>query len=53
MASARSFLLVLGAVFAVTGLVVARTVDDLLGLGILVVGAFLVILPFTAYRPEE
>lgn len=53
MASARVFLAVLGGTFAAAGLIIARTVDALLGLGILIVGAFLLILPFTASRPDE
>jgi hypothetical protein len=51
--AARSFLFVLGASFAVAGVVVARMVDALIGLGVLIVGAFLLILPFTALGPED
>jgi hypothetical protein len=51
--SARSFLVVLGAAMAVAGVAVAKMVDTLIGLGILIVGAFLLILPFTALGPED
>ena len=53
MAAARSFLLVLGASMAVAGVIVAKMMDALIGLGILIVGAFLLILPFTARGPED
>lgn len=52
-AAARSFLFVLGGSIAVAGVVVAKTMDALIGLGILIVGAFLLILPFTALGPED
>ncbi len=52
-ASARAFLAVLGLAFAVAGLAVAWIFDRLTGLGILIVGAFLLILPFTRSREDE
>lgn len=53
MDAARTFLLVLGLSFACIGILLASAVDPLIGLGVLVVGAFLLILPFAAIGPEE
>lgn len=53
MDAARAFLLVLGLSFACIGILLASAVDPLIGLGVLVVGAFLLILPFAAIGPEE
>ncbi len=44
--AARAFLAVLGLAFAVAGVVVAWTVDKFTGLAVLVIGAFLLFLPF-------
>jgi hypothetical protein len=52
-APARTFLIILGAAFAVAGIVVARMFDPTIGLGVLIVGAFLLILPFIALGPED
>lgn len=52
-ASARSFLMLLGVVFALAGIYIAWAFDRLVGMGVLVVGAFLLILPFTAVRSDE
>lgn len=53
MEAARSFLLVLGAIFAIAGVAVAWAVEPILGMGILIVGAFLMILPFLALHSDE
>jgi len=50
-ASARSLLSLLGLGFALAGVGVAWAVDRLIGMLMLVVGAFLLILPFT--RPDR
>jgi len=50
---ARVFLAVLGVVFAVAGLIVGWTYDSLAGLAILLVGAFLLILPLMSYRSDD
>jgi len=50
---ARSFLLVLGTVFAVAGLYVAWSFERLVGMGVLLVGAFLLVLPFLAPTSDE
>ncbi len=52
-ASARAYLAALGLAFAVAGVVVAWTFDRLTGLAVLVIGAFLLILPFTRSREDE
>jgi len=52
-ASARSYLIVLGLAFALAGVYVAWAIERLMGMGVLVVGAFLIILPFTAARSDE
>ncbi|HEX9341498.1 MAG TPA: hypothetical protein VF992_10100 [Thermoplasmata archaeon] len=52
MASTRTLLGVLGLAFAVVGIVVAWIVDRLAGMAFLIVGAFLLILPFTRPRDE-
>jgi hypothetical protein len=51
--SARVFLAILGAVFAVSGVILALTWDRLVGLGFLIVGAFLLILPFSTHRSDD
>ncbi|HEY5606523.1 MAG TPA: hypothetical protein VIL45_08415 [Thermoplasmata archaeon] len=53
MASARAALIVFGIAFALAGLYVASAVDALIGMGVLIVGAFLLIIPFTRDRDEE
>lgn len=53
MEPARAFLFVLGAIFAVAGLGVAWVFERILGMGILIVGAFLLILPFLAFHSDE
>jgi len=50
--SARVFLAIVGAIFAVGGVVLALTFDRLVGLGFLIVGAFLLILPFSTFRSD-
>jgi hypothetical protein len=51
--TARIFVALLGLIFALAGILVAWTFDKLAGLAILLVGAFLLILPIIAYRPDE
>ena len=53
MTSGRTFLSVIGLAIAVAGVVVAVTVERLFGLGVLTVGAFLFVLPFTTRHPDE
>jgi hypothetical protein len=54
MASARMLLSVLGVGIAAAGIVAARFgLDPFLALGLVVVGAFLLILPFTRPRDDE
>lgn len=53
MESARVFLAALGLVFAVAGLVVGWTYDSIAGIAILLIGAFLLILPLITYRSDE
>ncbi len=53
MDTARAFLGVVGTIFAVAGVVLALTFDRLVGLGFLIVGAFLLILPFSTFRSDE
>lgn len=48
---AKSFLFTLGLVFAIMGVVLAQYVDKILGVGFVVVGAFLLMLPFA--RPSD
>jgi len=50
---ARVFLAVLGLAFAVAGVVVAWTVDKFAGLAVLVIGAFLLFLPFMRSSGDE
>jgi|GEM_PF-2327512 len=50
---ARAFLAVLGLAFAVAGVVVAWTVDKFTGLAVLVIGAFLLFLPFMRSLGDE
>lgn len=52
-ASARTLLTLLGLGFALAGIGVAWTLDRLIGMLMLVVGAFLLILPFTRPHGEE
>lgn len=52
-ASTRALLGVLGFAFAVIGIVVAWMADSLTGMAFLIVGAFLLILPFTRPREDE
>jgi len=52
-ASTRTFLAFLGAAFAIAGLLVAWTFDRIIGIGVLLIGAFLLILPFTRSRDDE
>lgn len=51
--TARVFLAIVGAIFAVGGVVLALTFDRLVGIGFLIVGAFLLILPFSTMRTDE
>jgi len=51
--TARLFLSLLGIIFAIAGILVAWTFDRLAGLAVLVVGAFLLILPLITYRPDD
>ena len=54
MASARVLFEVIGLAIAVTGVVVARSgIDPYIGLALVIVGAFLLILPFTRLRQDE
>jgi len=50
---AHAFLAVLGLAFAVAGVVVAWTVDKFTGLAVLVIGAFLLFLPFMRSLGDE
>jgi hypothetical protein len=53
-ASARVLFGVIGLAIAVTGVVVARSgIDPYIGLALVIVGAFLLILPFTRLRQDE
>jgi len=51
--SARTLIVILGPGFAVAGIAVAWTVSQLVGIGILIIGAFLLILPFTPSHDDE
>lgn len=53
MASARTYLAGLGFVFVVAGIAVAWRFDPLTGLTVFIIGAFLLILPFTRARLDE
>lgn len=54
MASARVLFGVIGLAIAVTGIIVARSgIDPYIGLALVIVGAFLLILPFTRLRQDE
>lgn len=53
METARLFLGLLGAVFAVAGLIVSWTYDPLAGIAVLLIGAFLLILPLMSYRSDD
>jgi ABC-type Mn2+/Zn2+ transport system permease subunit len=50
---ARIFLAFLGIIFAVAGLFVSWTFDPLAGVAVLLIGAFLLILPLITYRSDE
>ncbi len=52
-ASTRTLLGVLGLAFAVIGIGVGWVVEPLAGMAFLIVGAFLLILPFTRPHDEE
>lgn len=47
------FLAILGLVFAIAGVLVAWTFDRIAGLAVLLLGAFLMVLPLITYRPDE
>ena len=51
--SARVFLTLLGVVFAVAGLLVSWSFDSIAGIALLLIGAFLLILPLISYRSDE
>ncbi len=53
MAATRTLLGVLGLAFAVIGIGVGWVVEPLAGMAFLIVGAFLLILPFTRPHDEE
>ena len=53
METARVFLAVLGLIFAVAGIAVAWTFDRIAGLAVLLLGAFLLILPLITYHPDD
>lgn len=53
METARIFLGVLGLIFALAGILVAWTFDTITGLTVLLVGAFLLILPLITYRADD
>lgn len=44
---------VLGVIFAVAGVIVSWTFDPLAGIAVLLIGAFLLILPLMSYRPDD
>jgi len=49
---AQGALAILGIAFVLAGVYVASAVDPLTGLAVLVVGAFLLVLPITAIRED-
>ncbi len=51
--AARLFLVILGLIFAVAGLAVGWTFDRLSGLTLLLIGAFLLILPFITHHTDD
>jgi len=53
MALARTLLALMGVAFAVAGIAVSWTIDRWVGMAVLVVGAFLFMLPFTGVRDDE
>ncbi len=53
MQTARVVLGVLGLAFGIGGVVVASLFDKLTGVIVLVVGAFLLILPLMSYRSDD
>ena len=52
MSPARAFLVLLGIVFFIAAVAVS-TFDRILAIGCVLVGAFLVLLPFTAIHDDE
>jgi hypothetical protein len=52
-ASARALLVLVGLALAIAGVYVVTAFDPIMGLSFLVVGAFLMFLPFTALRGDE
>ncbi len=53
MEAARVFLAFLGLIFAVAGILVAWAFDRITGLAVLLVGAFLLILPLITLRSDD
>jgi hypothetical protein len=53
MDTARLFLSILGIIFAIAGILVAWTFDRIAGLAVLLVGAFLLILPLSTYHTDD
>ena len=54
MASTRLLFGAVGLALAVTGVIVARSgLDPYIGLALVIVGAFLLVLPFTRLRQDE
>ena len=53
METARVFLSIVGIIFAIAGILVAWTFDRFAGLAVLLVGAFLLILPLITYHPDD
>lgn len=53
MDAARVFLAILGLSFAIAGIAVASAFDRITGVALLVVGAFLLILPVMSYRSDD
>ena len=51
--TARIFLSILGLAFAIAGILVAWTYARIAGLAVLLLGAFLLILPLITYRPDD
>ena len=53
METTRLFLSIVGIIFAIAGILVAGTFDRLAGLAVLLIGAFLLILPLITYHPDD
>ena len=53
MASSRTLFAIVGFGVAVAGIGVAWTVDRLIGMALLIVGGFLLILPFSRVHDDE